>query len=155
MSHVTSVDLKIKELDTLEETLAERFPRLELRRNKTHFNWYNRWMNDYHGPLAAVSNGYDPATFGQAEHTIGIKGDSKSYEIGLVKSKSGEGWDLLYDTYDGKIEPIAGKELSTLKREYAATCATKRARATLGKRGFTIAREDLIGGGIRLRLRKR
>lgn len=154
MSHVTDVKLKVKDLDCVEETLAEQFPQCELRRNKTHFTWYERWMNDFHGNDAAVTQGRDPKKFGQCDHTIGIKGNNKAYEVGLVSDGAG-GYDLLYDTWDGKLEPILGRGLQNFRKEYAAKTATKKAVDKLSRHGWRVTREELPTGAIRLKLKKR
>lgn len=155
MSHVTDVKLCVKDLDAVEETLAEKFPQLELRRNKRTFKWYGRWMNDFHGDNAAVDQGYDPKEFGKCEHTIGFKNSTGAYEIGLVKAKTGDGWNVIYDAWGGALDRVVGRNAVDFKREYAATVAVRRAKQTLAKKGFTTTREDLPGGKIRIKLRKR
>lgn len=145
--------LRVDDLDALEDAAA--VLGLELRRNQKTYKWYGQWMNDFHGSRAAVSNGYDPKAFGQCAHAIGIAGDRQSYEIGLVPTQDGQGFDLLYDSWDGKIEPSAGKGLSRLRQEYAAAKALKQAKKDLVKKGFTAKRELLEGGRILLRLRRR
>ena len=155
MSHVTDVKLNIKDLDALEETLAARFPQLELRRDQATFKWYGKWMNDFHGANAAADNGYDSKTFGRCEHAIGIRGDKSAYEIGLVARAGEEGWNAIYDTWDHKLDPIVGAQANALKREYAATVATNKAVARLSRHGWRVQREDLPGNRIRLKLRKR
>lgn len=157
MSHVTDVKLCVKDLDAVEETLAEQFPNLELRRNQKTYKWYESWVNDYRGAKAAVDQGHDPKDFGKCDHAIGIKGDKSSYEIGLVKRKDGEGWDMLWDRWGSGawVERAMGTDASGFRREYAATVATRRAKSTLAKKGFKVERENLPGNKIRLKLRKR
>jgi hypothetical protein len=157
MSHVTDVKLTIKDLDAVEEACEALG--LELVREKKTFEWYGRWVNDFRGATAAVDQGFDPATFGQCEHAIRIKGAAKgSYEIGLVKDPSGDGYRLLYDAWGNgqNLERAAGKGLNRLRHEYAVAQARKNATATLARRGWTMApREDLGAGRTRLKLRRR
>lgn len=157
MSHVTDVRVRVRDLDALEEA-AERCG-LELQRGKRTYAWWGRFVGDSY-----AYGTHDPKDFGRCEHALRVKGTHPRnggggpWEIGVVKATDGDGYDLLYDKYGSAgraLEQAAGANASTLKREYACAVATKRAKATVGKKGFTITREDLAGGRIRLRLRKR
>ena len=153
MSHVTDVRLRIKDLDALSEACQQLG--LQLHRGKESYRWYGRWMDDFNDDIAAVTNGHDPNTFGQCQHAISIQGDESSYEIGVLPAKDGDGYDLLYDSFDGKLEPLAGPKLSSLRKEYACAVATNRAKKTLGKRGWKTSREELQNGGVRIKLHRR
>lgn len=140
MSHVTNVQLKVRDLDALEATLVERFSNLELRRGqKTHASYF---------------------AGSQCEHAIGYKGRKPSngpsgeYEIGLVKSADGEGYDLQLDKDYGTGRQLAD-QVPALRREYAAHVATAKATQKLSRFGWRVQREDLPNHSIRLKLRKR
>lgn len=152
MSHVTDVKLKVRDLAALKE--AAEACGLELREDQTSYKWYGRWVNDFSGPTAAVTQGHDPKDFGKSAHAIGIPGNRSAYEIGVVARKDDDGFDLLYDAWDGQLEPKAGKNLSKLRREYAASVASRKAIDHLAKRGFKLSREN-VGNTIQLRLRAR
>ena len=122
-------------------------------RDQKTYAFYGRFLNDSHD-----YGNHDPATFGKGEHALRAK-DYKpgDYEIGVVKALDGNGFELLVDTWGPgrKLIAKAGQNLDGLRREYAASVATRKAQATLGRKGFTLSREDLPGNRIRLRLRRR
>lgn len=153
MSHVTDVHLKITDLEALDEACV--FLGMTLRRGQQSYRWWGRWENDYRGMTAAVDQGHDPKTFGRCAHAISVSDDPRAYEIGLVPRKDGDGWDLLYDSYDRKIEPKAGPGLGRLRQEYAVRVTERRVKQTLARKGFGLTRENLPNGRVRLRLRRR
>ena len=157
MSHVTKIDLKVRDLDALEEA-ADQLG-LELRREQKKYAWWGRFVGDSHEYGDA-----DPKTFGRCEHALRIKGTTPHdgsggpWEIGVVPAKDGDGYTLLYDRYGSagrQLEEKVGARCAKLKQEYACAVTTKRARATIARKGFELTREGLAGGRIRLRLRKR
>ena len=155
MSHVTDLKLKVRDLDALEETLAERFPHLELRKNQKTHAWWGTFVGDSVPPP-----GRDPKKFGTCAHAIGRRGFAPKngpggeWEIGLVPALDGDGFDLLADSYGGAGRTIT-QDIPALKREYACTVATTRAKAKLTRKGWRVERQDLPGNKIRLKLRKR
>ncbi len=152
MSHVTDVKLHVTDEDALEE--ACQLLGLKLNKGQSTYRWYGRWVNDFSGAKAAVTLGHDPKTFGKgADHTISVMGVDSAYEIGVVKSKQGEGYDLLFDAWGAgghKLQAVAGKDLSLLRQEYAVAVATKAVRRKLGRKGFKVKRENLANGMVRL-----
>lgn len=153
MSHVTTGTLKITDLDALAEAAAQ--CGLVLRRGQRTWRWYGRWMNDYHGAHAAVDQGFSAAQFGTGEHALVLADPTQGrYDIGVVRARDGNGYELLYDSYgpDGQaLERAAGPQLSRLKQEYAAAVAVRRARSQL--RGWTVRREQ-DGVVIKIKLRR-
>lgn len=126
-------------------------------RGQTTHKTYGRFVGDSREGQEFV-NERGAAAIGKCDHAIRLKdhrGDD--YEVGVVKSLEGDGYSLVYDSWGpGKrLEAAFEKDLNGLKREYSASVATKRAKKTLGPKGFVVSREDLLNGGIRLRLRKR
>lgn len=149
MSHITDVKLKVTDLKILDEA-CDRLG-LELKQNQKTYKWYGRYLGD-----SQLAEGHDPKTFGQCEHAISVKNAKDAYEIGLVNAADGTGgYDLLYDSYDGRIEPIAGRGLNTLRREYATGVTLRETTRTLGRQGFITTREDLPSGGVRLKVARR
>lgn len=156
MSHITDVKLKVRDLDSLEEAVELLGGEL-IRDKKTH-NWFGRFLGDSaEGRRAAAERGAE--TFGKCDHAIRIKGASAdAYEIGVVKAKDGDGFDLIYDSWGSGQELVRkfGGNLDRIRHEYAVAQARKKAQATLARKGWTVApREDLGNGRTRLRLRKR
>ncbi len=148
-SHVTDVKLKIADLDSLDET-CHRLG-LTLHRDKKNWKWYGQFMND--------SNRYGnlkPSEMGKGDHAISVNGAAGAYEIGLRSDGQGA-YDLYYDSWGSgaNIERVAGKDLNVLRKEYAFTTAQRKAKKTLGVKGWTTQRVDMPNGGIKLKLRKR
>ena len=117
MSHIAVCDCFVTDLDALDAVCATMG--LELVRGAKNFKWYGSWQNDFSGRDAAVSAGYDPATFGQCEHKVRVKGAGRdTYEIGLVtRADRGEGWELLHDNWNGGygLIDVVGPGLVNLK----------------------------------------
>lgn len=138
MSHVASVKAYVTDLDALDAACAENG--LELVRGQKSYRWFGRWVNDYSGGQAAVSNGHDPKTFGQCEHAIRVKGGAGyEYEIGLVRRLDGApGWEMLYDNWCGGngLEAKAGAGLTALKRSVSQVTITRH----LQKQGYRVVR---------------
>lgn len=155
MSHITEIKLKVKDLDALAaaaETLGFTFVE-----GKKTYRWYNRFVNDSdEGRAFARERGVE--AMGRCEHVLRAKDHtSDDYEIGVVKALDGDGYTLAYDSWGPgkKLEAKAGPQLNTLRREYAVETATRAANRTLARQGFRVERQDLEGGRVRLRLRKR
>lgn len=157
MSHVTDVKLKITDLDALEAAAVA--CGLELRRDQTTYAWWGSFMND--------SRSYGehlPAEMGHCAHALRIPGDRPKngsagpWEVGVVPAKDGSGFNLVYDTFGGagsRLTQKVGPGANTLRKEYAAAAATGKAMQTLARKGWGVTREDVAGGAIRLKLRKR
>lgn len=152
MSHVATVEIEFKDLAAL-KAAVERIG-LEWREGQKTFKWYGRFMNDYHGQDAAVTQGYDPQDFGKCEHAIGVPGNSRAYEIGVVPSKSGSGYALLFDYWNGghglmeKVSSAIDKTKQGIGK-LAQAYATEVAKKKLRQKGLTV-REVEVEGKIRL-----
>ena len=147
MSHVSEIKLELKDLDAVEE--AAKACGLELVRGQQTFKWYGTFVGDTTPPA-----GRDPKDYGKCEHALRQTDMAGGYEVGLVPSLNGEGYDALYDSWSTYGGQLPGK-LKALKREYAATVATNKANTALARKGFRVTREDLPGNRIRLKLRRR
>lgn len=130
MSHVTDIDFSVTDLDCLAEAAAENG--MEFRRDQKTYAWYGRWMNDWNEQNAAVTKGRDPKTFGHCDHAIRRQDhQSGDYEIGLVPSTTGKGYDLIYDRWGSggqRIHDAAGDNLRKLEQSYSAAVARKQLR---------------------------
>jgi hypothetical protein len=88
MSHVENCKVKVMDLTAL-KAACKRMG-VEFVENKRTYNWYGRSVGDY--PLPA---GFKAEDLGKCDHVIRVPG--VGYEVGVVKSKNGKGFDLLYD----------------------------------------------------------
>lgn len=145
MSHVANVEVEVKDLTLLE--IACKKLGLTLVRNQNTYEWYGKWMDDWHTKDAAVTNGYDTKDFGKCEHAIKVP--NSDYEIGVVKNPNGTGYRLIFDAYDngsgkqGKAisERLGGMHLPKLKNEYACAVTTQQ----LNQQGFRVTRTSRAG----------
>jgi hypothetical protein len=148
MSHVSSVELEVKDLDALERAVQS--CGLELVRGQTSIRWYGRHVNDYHGADAAHKHGISPSEYGKCAHAIRIPNNKEAYEIG-VRDKGDGTYQLYYDFWGpgGAIVKLVGKGCEKLKQHYAKAVAIQ----TLQKKGFTIKNEeDLASGSLKVTL---
>ena len=87
---------------------------------------------------------------GDCDHALRVKGNSKAYEIGIVKNPEAEGYKLLSDFYAGGkgLEACVGKNGSLLNQNYSAKVAIKQAR----RDGYRVKQTTKKNGNILLRL---
>ena len=94
MSHVEKAVGTISDdpklLECIEKALLANFPKAHLLKGKKTYNWYGRHVGDH--PLP---EGFKADELGVCEHAISL--DGCGYEVGLVKSKKGKGYSLLFD----------------------------------------------------------
>lgn len=137
MSHITDIKLRIRDLDAAEEAGLK--CGLELRRNQTTYDvYYSKGTCDHALALPNAVRGQD-------------------YEIGLVKAADGDGYDVKWDPFNQRrlIAAVGDTNANKFRREYAAAVAMRRAKTQLSRKGFSVQRQDLDGGRIRLRLVRR
>ncbi len=144
MSHVTTVDLEIRDLDCLAAAAKELG--LELVRDAKNYKWYGEFVGDYNDP-AIKELGITPENHGKCDHKLRVVGaGSDTYEIGLVKH--GDSYRVLFDFWRGgyglmqRISKAGerGQDCSKLKQAYALEVAKKELRRQ-GKR-FREVRQD-------------
>lgn len=137
MSHITEVKLKLSDLDAVEDSLVALGGQLELKRDqKTYHTYYGKKACD---------------------HAIVVRGGaSGSYEIGLVANADGS-FKPIYDSWGpgAPLERHAGTGLGKLRQEYAVAVTQRKTTASLARKGFSMSRENLPNGNVRLRLRRR
>lgn len=148
MSHVATIDLKIMDLDALEA--AAKTCGLELRRGQKTYEWFGRWVKDYHAHDAAYKNGFDPNDYGKCDHAIiNPTGGHGAYEIGVVARDDGS-YALIYDFWgtSGRVlkDKVGGNNCEGLAQEYSVNVATKQAK----KQGLKVKRTMLEDGSIKL-----
>lgn len=159
MSHVATIKLEIKDIDCLAKACARLG--LEFRPGQTTYKWFGKHVGDYPMP-----EGFSVDDLGKCEHAIGIPGEQTSvvfdhaanrgvstpgsYEVGLVRSRTGPGWTPIWDFIDARLVQAVGKDCCKLKQAYAAEVAVKQARM----QGFGVREEQRADGSIRMVLSK-
>ncbi len=143
MSHVTTIDIEILDLDSLKKA-AEKLG-LEVREKAT-YNWYGRHVGDF--PLPA---GFSQEELGRCEFALGVVGKPGAYEIGVGKSKTVNGYTLLYDYYaggHGLMEKVSSdrESLNLIKTEYGV----EQAKKALRRKGMRNIQEIRENGKVRL-----
>ena len=153
MSHITTVQLEIKDLDALQAACEELG--LELVRGQTQYKWFGRFVGDYNDP-AVKELGVPISEYGKCEHAIRVQGaGSQTYEIGVVRNPKGEGYVLLLDFWSGGyglMEKVSstgkssGKDCDRLKQAYTAHVSMRE----LTRAGYRVQRVN-EGGSIRIK----
>lgn len=120
MSHVADVELEVNDLGCLRE--AAKSLGLELVEQDT-YKWFGRHVGDYPMP-----KGFTQADLGKCEYAIRIPGNSRAYEVGVMKRKDGKpGYQLLWDFWAGGygLQDAIGKDGGLLKQSYTVMRAKK------------------------------
>lgn len=126
MSHIATIEIIVKDLDSLELACTELG--LELMRNQHTYKWYGRAV----GRTADASDGL-------CEHAIRVKGNDRAYEIGLVRKADGSGYELRWDDYNsgyGLVEKV-GAKAGKLIQGYAVEVAVRAAK----RAGFRVVKK--------------
>jgi hypothetical protein len=150
MSHVSQVELVIKNLSVLKDAVNN-LDGLTFMEGQKTYKWYGKWVNDYRGETAAVDNGFSPEDFGKSEHAIKV--DGADYEIGVVKNPTGAGYRLVYDRFASGERVIAkkyGAGLETIKTQYTQRLTRKH----LAKKGFRVTMRTNSKGHLEITGRK-
>lgn len=150
MSHVTTVDVEVRDLDAL--ALAAESIGLELVRGLKNYHWYGRFMGDYNDPRLAQM-GVTAKDLGKCDHVLRVKDGriGETYEIGV--KQVGDSYRLLYDFFDGGnglMEKVShsgrnGEDLGKLVQAYTTEVAVKE----LKRKGFRVQRKT-EGNSVRL-----
>lgn len=124
MSHITKVDLVVRDLDAL-EVAAEKCG-CKLVRNATEFkSWYTKYgqlQGDY--PLPA---GVTVEDVKKCKHKITCD-KAGAYEVGVVENKKEGGYSLIWDFWaggHGLMDYLGGQNAEKLKQEYAVALTEK------------------------------
>jgi hypothetical protein len=125
MSHISTIELEVKDLGVLGEA-CKRLG-FALIRGKTTFKWYGNEKD------------------ARCDHAITVPG--ANYEIGVI-AKAGGRYELSCDYFDPKITEAIGAGGGRIKQAYAAQKAIVEAR----RKGY-LAREQKTATGIRVTVR--
>ena len=123
MSHISKIELEVKDLATLKQACTRLG--LKMHEGKQTFKWYGQEE-------------------GRCDHTITVPG--ASYEIGVVKA--GDGFELQCDYWDSAIVKTIGQNGGLLKMAYAVDRTKTEAR----RKGYTVI-EKQTDSGVRLHVR--
>ncbi len=123
MSHISKIELEVRDLRTLRQACT-RLGLTLLERKKT-FKWYGQ-------------------EDGQCDHAIRVPG--ASYEIGVIKSA--DLYELQCDFWDSAIEKAIGQKGGLLKQAYAI----ERTKTEARRKGYSIIEQE-TDSGIRLNIR--
>ena len=142
MSHVTDLNLHVKDLECLKKSGEELGMELV---KVPQFKWFGTHVGDY--PLPA---GFKKEDMGKCEYALRIKGNPNAYEVGVCKRRDGkEGYALLWDFWAGGkgLQAAIGNDGSKLKQSYAAQVAKKHV-LQLGRQGFRMVQYRKPDGTI-------
>tara|TARA_R110000824_G_scaffold215949_2_gene402511 strand:+ start:3108 stop:3560 length:453 start_codon:yes stop_codon:yes gene_type:complete len=146
MSHVANVEVEINDLTAL-KTACDKLG-LEFKQGQTTYEWFNSYLADSDVGRQTVRDGFKPEDFGKCEHAIKVPGSE--YEVGVVKSPTGNGYRLIYDEYGSQGQAITkrlgGTQLTKLKTEYGVARATSHLR----RNGYRVARRVLANGTVKI-----
>jgi hypothetical protein len=138
MSHVSKIELEIKDLGTL--AAACKRLGIELRKGQRQYKWFGSYIGDH--PLP---EGFTQSDLGKCDHAIHVPG--AEYEIGVVRR--GNSYILLWDFWrSGGLEEKLGKNAGLLKQAYTI----EKARIEARRKGYTVI-EKKTDSGVRLYLR--
>ena len=146
MSHVATVEIEIQNLEDL--NLACNRIGLEFREGQDTYRWYGQHMMDY-----PIPEGFTQADLGKCEHALRVRGNERSYEIGVVKRRDGlPGYALMYDFWCGGhgLESVVGQGCQKLVQSYATVAAQR----VLREQGFSVQEHVLPSGKTQLVCRK-
>ncbi len=108
MSHISKIELEVKDLATLSQACAQLG--LCLIRGQKHYKWYGKQAS--------------------CDHAIRVPG--ADYEIGV--GKTDDRYELACDYYDRSLEKAIGRKGGLLKQAYAVAKARIEAR----KKGYSV-----------------
>jgi hypothetical protein len=108
MSHISKIELKIKDLQSLKEACRELG--FKFQENQKSYKWYGRWVGD-----SPLPEGITEDQLGICDHAIKVPG--ALYEVGIVSK--GESYILLYDDWiKGGLKKKLGVNAGLLKQAY-------------------------------------
>ena len=123
MSHVSKIELEVKDLNTL-ESACDRLG-LQMVKGQQTFKWYS-------------------TEAGKCNHAIKVP--DAEYEIGVIKTN--DVFELKCDYFDSKIGVAIGKNGGLLKQAYAI----EKTRVEARRKGYNVI-ERQTDNGVRLHIR--
>lgn len=118
MSHISQIELEIKDLGALKAAVKELG--YEFRENQKTYAWYGHFVGD-----TPLPDGISQEDLGKCSHAIRVPGCS--YEIGVVEK--GPSYILLWDYWHaGGLAKVIGNNAGILKQAYALERIRREAR---------------------------
>ena len=149
MSHVSCIDVEIKDLAALKQVAKELG--LEFVEGQKTYKWYGQWVKDYNANDAAYKHGIAPENYGKCAHVLRIPGNQQAYEVGVVELPNGS-YKLVWDFWAGGygLRDKIGTKGEKLVQGYSKEVACK----TLAKKGLKVKSvEKLATGQLKVILR--
>lgn len=114
MSHVVKIDMKLMSLNVIIKTFRDLGMEVV---ESPNYKWYNTYVGD-----SPLPEGYSIDELGKCIYKAYIPSKPSAYEVGIVKSKDGTGFSLLYDFWmEGYgLESVIGKNANKFKQTYSA-----------------------------------
>ena len=146
MSHVDTIRCEINDLDALKA--ACKHLGLDFREGQTRYKWYGAHVGDYKLP-----EGRTREQMGTCLHAIGVPGNSRAYEVGVVPRAGSKGYGLEWDFWSGGhgLQAAIGDGGQKLTQRYAAEAAKAAAR----RKGMRVTETVKSDGTIKLTLQAR
>jgi hypothetical protein len=138
MSHITTIQTEIRDLDALKEACAELG--VQFIEGQTTYQWYGAHMGDY--PLPPDIN---REQLGRCAHIIQVPG--VQYEVGVVQKANGH-WTLAYDFWgpgQGLLKKF-GENCGKLVQLYGVHKAMREAK----RHGYQVQRRQHQDGSIQI-----
>lgn len=147
MSHVTVIDLEIKDLDCLRQAAEDLG--LEFREGQQTFKWWGHSVGDY-----PIPTGFSEADMGKCDHALAVKDNTKAYEVGVVRRRDGRpGYHLMWDFFAGGngLQAKVGANCCKLTQKYSEKVVIKRAKPFMAQ-GWTLKQSIETDGKVVIRL---
>jgi hypothetical protein len=132
MSHITTINLEIRDLEALREATHELG--MELCEGQRTYAWYGKAV-----PGDPIPEGFSARDLGRCEHAIRVPG--VKYEIGVARNPLKPNCFILLGDFKKSIEPerydgwkiadaLGGNTLPLLTQRYGVVAAERLARAS-------------------------
>jgi hypothetical protein len=121
VSHVVSVDIRVRDLDALEA--AAKVCGFELRRGQRTYKWFGESVGDY-----PIPEGLTADQLGHCDHALALVGDRDAYEVGLIAQADGS-FRLVFDFWGpgrALLAALGGEKADRLMAEYTMQAAERR-----------------------------
>jgi hypothetical protein len=168
MSHISKIDLAIKDLDAFMAAVKRCSPDLEFVEGQETYRWYGKFVGD--SPIPA---GMKTEDYGKCLHAVRVRPDAphpwysseaakvadipkvadtpeftRPYELGIVKIEGQAGYTLVYDNWNSGrgLEKLIGQGAARLKAAYATEVTVR----TMRRQGYRVREETVADGSVRI-----